>query len=486
VAGSISTSTSNNPLIPQFNIGGLASGLDTNSIIQSIMAVAQQPQQAIINQQTLEKTRQTDLQAIQSQVTTLQLAISQLMSPSTWTAQQQISSSDPSHITATGTNVPPGGFELTVQRLARAAQMTQTSAISTASADDQLQIQVGGGTTYNVDVASGDSLSTIASKINNQTGTALFASVVSGKLVLSSQTTGAANTISVTSTGSLAGDLGLSQTVTPRDAQFTVDGGAVQTSASNVVTTVASGLSLTLLGTTSSPVSVVVNTPGPNVAGVETAIQGFVTTYNQTVDMVNAKLNEQKVANPQTDADRAAGDLQGDPTLTSLLGSLRQAVSNIFTNGPAGFNAMSAIGLSTGAAVGTGTVTQASLNGDLTLDTTALETALNTNYTAVKQMFSNVTNNYGTEGMVQRLNGVMSGYIGTGGILNSSIAGETSLINELGDQKAMWDVRLNDKQAALRQQYTNMETALSQAQSQGSWLTSQIASLTNSKTSSSG
>ena len=485
MAGSISTSTSNNPLIPQFNIGGLASGLDTNSIISAVMAVAQQPQQAIINQQTLEKTRQSDLQTIRTQVTSLQLAISQLMTPSTWTAQQQISSSDPTHVTATGTNVPPGGFELSVTRLARAAQMTQTSSLTTAGADDQLQIQVGTGTTFNVNVTNGDSLATIASKINNQTGTAMFASVVSGKLVLSSQVTGAANTISVNSTGTLAGDLGLSQTVTPKDAQYTVDGGAVQSSASNVLTNVASGLSLTLLGTTSTPVSVVVNTPGPNVPAVETAIQNFVTTYNQTVDMITAKLNEQKVLSPQTDADRAAGDLQGDPSLTSLLSSLRQAVGNIFTNAPSGMNAMSTIGLSTGAAVGSGTITQQSLQGDLTLDTNALETALNTNYTAVKQMFSNVTNNYSTEGMVQRLNGVMSGYIGTGGILNSAIASEGSLINELGDQKAMWDVRLNDKQAALRQQYTAMETAMSQAQSQGQWLTGQIASLTKSSSSSS-
>jgi flagellar hook-associated protein 2 len=86
--------------------------------------------------------------------------------------------------------------------------------------------------------------------------------------------------------------------------------------------------------------------------------------------------------------------------------------------------------------------------------------------------------------MVQRLSGVFSGYVGTNGILNSSIASEQRLIDQLGDQKAMWDVRLNDKETALRTQYTNMETALSQAQSQGSWLASQIAGLTASQKSS--
>ena len=72
-------------------------------------------------------------------------------------------------------------------------------------------------------------------------------------------------------------------------------------------------------------------------------------------------------------------------------------------------------GLSTGAAVGTGSISQSSLQGDLTLDTTALSTALTTNFSDVKNLFSNVTNTYNTEGLVQRLNGVLNGYVGPAG-----------------------------------------------------------------------
>ena len=483
MSSTVSTTTTNNPLVPQFNIGGLASGLDTNSIISAEMAVEQVPQQQIINQETLEQTRQTDLQSIQAQLSLLSGAIATLISPSTWTTQQQVSSSDPTRITASGTGVPPGGFSLTVSQLARAAQLTQSTSLQSANADDTLTIQIGSGTAYNVSIASGDSLATIATKINTQTGTKLFASVVSNQLVLSSQVTGSANTIAVSSTGTLASDLGLTQTVSPQDAQYTVDGGATQTSASNVLTNVASGLSLTLLGTTSSPVSVTVNTPGPNTSAIESAIQSFVTTYNQTVDLINSKLTEKKVVNPQNDADRAAGDLEDDPTLMSIVSQLREAVTNIFPNAPSTMSTLASVGLSTGAAVGTGTVSQTSLNGDLTLDTTALESALNTNFAAVKTMFSNV-GTASTQGLAQRLNGVVGQFIGTNGIVNSRIASETTLINQLASEKAEWDVRLNQYEASLREKYTNMETAMQQAQSQGQWLNGQISGLSSSSSSS--
>ena len=479
MTGSISTSTANNPLIPTFNIGGLASGLDTNTIVQQLMSIEQIPQQRIINQQTLETTRQTDLQAIQTQLTTLSGQLSTLVDPSTWSTAQQITSSDPSHVTATGSGVPPGGFQLTVSQLARAQQLTQSTSLQTANGDDQLTIQVGSNSAFTVNVTAGQSLQTIAGSINQAAGTQVYASVVNSKLVLSSQVTGTANTISVTSSGggTLAADLGLTQTVTPQDAQYTVDGGSTQTSASNVVTSIASGLSVTLLGTTSGSVSVNVSTPGPNVDGVQKALEDFVTTYNATVDMISAKVNEQKVVNPQTDADRAKGDLQGDPSLVSLLSQLRNSVGDVFSNAPAGMKTLAQAGLSTGAAVGGGALSQASINGDLTLDTTALSTALTTNFSDVKALFSNVTNSYSSEGLVQRMNTVLNTYIGPSGVINSRITSESQMISDLAAQKAAWDVRLADKETALRAQYTNMETAMQQAQSQGQWLSGQVSGL---------
>jgi flagellar hook-associated protein 2 len=481
VSGSSSTPVTNFTTTQSgstFNISGLASGLDDSQIISELMSIAQQPQQNIINQTALETTRQSDLQAIQTQLGSLSVAVSQLVDPSTWSTSQQITSSDP-NVSATGGGVPPGGFQVSVQQLARAAQLTQTSSSSSAADDDQLTIQIGSNSAFNVNVKAGDSLQTIANSINSAAGTQAFASVVNSKLVLSSQITGAANTISVTSTGggTVAADLGLTQTVAPKDAVFTLDGGSQQTSASNTVTTIATGLSVTFLGTTNGTASVTVAQAGANSQGVADALDNFVTVYNQTIEMITNKVDEKKVANPTTDADRAMGDLAGDPSLTSLLGQLREALGSAFTGAPTGMTTLSQAGLSTGAAVGSGQLNQAALDGELTLDPNELATQLASQFQNVKNLFTNATGNYSSEGVAQRLNGILGSYTGTKGVLTGEISGESSLITSLNQQKADWDIRLADKQTALQTKFTAMETALSSLQSQGQWLSGQIAKL---------
>jgi flagellar capping protein FliD len=67
-----------------FNISGLASGIDDSQIIQELMSIASQPEVNIENQITLETTRQSDLQAIQTQLQSLSAAVSELVDPATW------------------------------------------------------------------------------------------------------------------------------------------------------------------------------------------------------------------------------------------------------------------------------------------------------------------------------------------------------------------------------------------------------------------
>src|SRR5262249_21158463 len=157
-------------------------------------------------------------------------------------------------------------------------------------------------------------------------------------------------------------------------------GGAPQTSSTNQITTIATGLTVTLKGVTASPASVTVAQSGANSDGVQDALKNFVSVYNDTVTAISNKLNEKKVANPQTDADRAQGDLSGNSSLSSLLNQLREGVTTAFAGAPAGLTTLSQAGLSTGAAVGTGTLNQNSIDGLLELDTDQLSTKLASNF----------------------------------------------------------------------------------------------------------
>ena len=56
--------------------------------------------------------------------------------------------------------------------------------LAAATTDDVLHIAVGSNSAVDVPIANGDSMQSIADKINAQNGSQVFASVVNGKVVL--------------------------------------------------------------------------------------------------------------------------------------------------------------------------------------------------------------------------------------------------------------------------------------------------------------
>ncbi len=85
-------------------------------------------------------------------------------------------------------------------------------------------------------------------------------------------------------------------------------------------------------------------------------------------------------------------------------------------------------------------------------------------------------------GIAQRLNAVAYTTLDpVAGTLTTAIAGRNSAIKTYNDQIANWDVRLKTRQDALQRQYANLEVMLGKLQSQSSWLSGQIASLSANK-----
>jgi len=471
---SVTASTSAAPL---FNIGGIASGLDTNTIIGQLLAIERQPEVRALQQQHIEEARQNALRDVNTRLTNLQTAIAGLRDVSTWGDVQSVTSSDAANLGVARTGgAAPGGYQVQVTQLARAHQVT-SAALASAADDDELHISVGSGTAVDVAVKAGDNLDTIAAKINSASGIQVYASVVSSKLVLSGKVTGSANTISVTSDSGLDTDLGFTQSLSARDAKYTVDGGAVQSSASNVVTAAIPGVTLTFKGVMASAASIVVGSPAPNTDVVQSKIQAFVDQYNSTVDFIYSKLKEQKVVNPTTDDDRAKGILKGDPGLESILTQLRGAIGNTFTGAQPDLNQLCLVGLSTGKTVGGGTISQDSIEGLLTLDSDKLSAMLTNRFSDVKKLFTNVTGTYDSEGLAQRLDDLIRPQVQTGGVLAGRIDSEGSAISDLKQRQKDIETRVALRETQLRAQFTAMETALSQSQSLMSQLSGQFAAL---------
>jgi flagellar hook-associated protein 2 len=465
---------------PLFNIGGLASGLDTNSIISQLLSIERQPEIALAQKQVVETARQNALRDVNTRLVNLKSAADSMRDVGTWADTQSVSSTDSTNLSVTRTGgAAAGGYQVQVSQLARAHQVTQSSSLAAATTDDVLHIKIGSNTGVDVNITNGDSVQSMADKINSTNGVQAYASVVNGQLVLSGKITGAANTIAVTSDNGTSTQLGFQQSLIARDATYSVDGGVLQTSASNTVTTAIPGVSMTFQGIMTSSASVTIGAPQPDTAAIQAKIQAFVDQYNSTVDFIHTKLTEQKVAKPQNDDDRGKGVLNGDPALESLLSNMRESVGDTFGNSPADMNQLGLAGLSTGGAVGSATLNQDSIEGLLTLDTGKLTTALMSRMSDVKALFTNTTGSYATEGLGQRLDDLITPQIQSGGVIASRIDGETRAISDLKQQQADIEIRVALKETHLRAQFTAMETAMSKAQSLSASIAGQLSALSN-------
>lgn len=475
-------------LLPTLNFGGLASGLDTNTIVSQLMAIEARPRVRLEQRERVELARQTALRDVETRLRNLKTAISGLRDVSTWGDVQTASSSDATKVGVRRVGgAAAGGYAIQVDALARAAQTTQGSALTTATSDDTLRIQVGTGTAVDVAVVGGDSIDEIAEKINGTSGTPVYASVVSGKLVLSGKTTGASETISVTDgvVGNgydLASDLGLAQTQAPQNADFWVDGVHYTNRSSNTVTDVLTGIELTLKTTTSgATVGVSIGAPGPDSEAIVQKVQAFIEQYNSTIEFVRAKLNEKVVPNATTDADRAKGVLRGDAGLQILLSRLRSSLMDGVTGLPSGLDQLSEVGLTTGATTGSSSIDPDAVAGKLSLDASLLREKLASSFGDVKLLFNNPTGVDATEGIAQRLEGQLDPWLtgdgSTASIISGRISAAQSAIDSLRDRQTEIDQRLALRERSLRAQFTAMETALQAAQSQGQWLAGQLANL---------
>jgi flagellar hook-associated protein 2 len=456
---------------PLLNIGGLASGLDTNSIVDQLMAIERQPRTRLDQQASLITARQSALADFQSRLRAVEAAAKDLRSVTLWSQQQSVATSDSTRLSAAivaGSGAGVGGYQLEVSQLANAAQ--RTYAFSSPAGAGTITIDG-----HDTSVAAGASIADIVSAINSDVNATVYAAATdSGTLVLSARRTGDTGTgfIAVTDgTGALTEDAAKAKQ--GRDALFTVDGVAGRSS-SNDVTNAVAGVRLTLRGVTtvSGPITVTVGAPAADADAIKDKLRAFVDVYNSTVDAIRARLDERSVPNATSDAERQKGMLNGDTTLTAILSQMRQAIYTPIGGLPAGMSSLADLGVSTGSA--SSTISRDALAGKLEIDDDVLDAALANNPSGVRDLLAGPANAGGWARAFER---IVHDADTTGGTIDVRITGADAELKRLQQSMADMDDRLALKEQTLRAQFTAMETALSQSQTQSSWLQGQLASL---------
>jgi flagellar hook-associated protein 2 len=468
-------------------VTGLASGLDTNAIVNALMAAQQQQVTNLTNQQSGLTAMNTQLTAIQTALTKVADDAQALGNPSLFAYTQTINSTNPTLVGATATSsngAVVGGYQVSVTQLASASQrtyqFTSPSSADTVTIDGQ-----------QISLAAGASAQDLVNAINSNQNATVWATVTASPtngpatVVLSDRATGQPDTPTDFINVSDPGGALTEQTQYAQagvDAEYTINGEATtQYSSSNTISGAAvtgtpnsttnsgatqtiPGVSLSLNGVTgSTPVTVTVGTPAPSTQNIQTAVQQFITDYNSAITTIQTQLTQ-----APSSTDPTQGTLFGDSDLQQLLSNMREQMDATLGGLTGSITSMLDIGVSTGAASGTGAPSQSAISGNLTLDVNALTQALTSNGSAVKSMLQSWSISFSF---------TVNNEAAPGGTISSRIQGDDTQINYLGTQISNLNAANAAKQQDLVNEFAQMEAALSSSQSTSSWLTSQIAAL---------
>jgi flagellar hook-associated protein 2 len=468
------------------NLTGMASGLDTDSIIQQLMAVEQQSVTQVQMKQVKVQAHKDALTALQTKMNAVKTAASALSDSSAWTTSQTTTSSDPTKVGAqliSGAGV--GGHTIQVDKLASSAQHGFSYAPSASAGSLTFYYgtdpNASTASKVTIQVSANEKPADIATAINANQNSPVYAAVVNDgtadRLVFSARKSGQSSDFTVDTSG-MAADAAMSEistysrTGTALNAQYKIDDDPTEhSSESNTIDNAIPGVRLTLTGTTTSPVSVSTTQSAIDQKGITTKVQALVDAYNSFIDLANTDISEKSVPNATTSDDLQKGTLFGDTSVLSMMSSLKSQMTQ-FVSG-LGLKSLADIGITVPAATG-GATTDDAKEGKLTFDSSKLTTALTADWTQVRDLFSGKGT---TKGFSSLISSYVDSQAGSNGMITNEMTSDDSSIKDFNDQIDDLNSKMNDEQTRMKAQFAAMETALSQSQSQQAWLTSQISSL---------
>jgi flagellar hook-associated protein 2 len=279
-------------------------------------------------------------------------------------------------LTSAGTTAAAGSHTIVVTSLAQTSSafsdvITNASDVLTGTLSIKIGSGSGPGTSVPID-SGGETLAQLSATINSGSygvTASVITSTAGSRLSLVSNTGGTAGLVTVTSglTDPSTSSTPVGFPVNPpgADAVLTVDG-LQTTSASNTVTGAIPGVTFQLL---SSPLDTQVQVLVTNDNNsIETQAQSLVTAYNKIVSDIKTQEGNDSTGTPEP--------LFGSPTLSLLQTQLSQAL--YATVGSGSISSLDQIGITS------------QEDGTLALDTSTLDSALNSNYSSVQGYFQNL------------------------------------------------------------------------------------------------
>ena len=441
--------------------GGLASGLDTGSIIQALLAVQARPIQLLEQQKAVEERKISLFGTLEGHVQALQDKAQEL-SGSNSLSSFTVGASNEGTALYSFTGTPPDGTH--TLEISSLAQADRHSFVGVADSDTTLYSGDFsfdyGGTTLSVTVA-GETLDGLAQEINDQLGDSVTASVVnvgtdatpSYQLVLAGDDTG--NDFQITNISTTTGLVYDQELTNASNAVAIVDGLQVERS-DNVFDGVIEGLTFTAQRTTTSEETFTISR---DIEATKDTLQEFIDAYNTVVNFINDQ-------NEYSEDDGAGGQLFGDSALTTIQRTISSALFDVdlgtVQNDTTGFSTLGLVGIDLGA------------DGTLSLDSDKFEAKLAEDADAIEALFSDPDT-----GAFAKLDTAISSLVdsttsSTGVEIDGLFDRRTNTLNgnidDYDDQIERLEYQLEKQEEALVLQFARLEEIISGLNAQGSFL----------------
>ena len=456
------------------SLDGLSSGLDTTSLITQLMTAEAAPQNLLKAQVAKTTNVITALQGLNSRMATLADTATAAAKAGSLDLYSATSSSTVLSVAvATGASV--GELQVVVSALAQ-AQVGVSAAMSAWPSPSTITVVGHSGTPLEITPAS-NSLDDVASAINSSSAGVTATKVASGvdgsgnklyRLQFSSTTTGADSAFTVyqgtaadVSAGTATNVLtapGSAVIKTAQNASVTLWKGTsveqVITSASNIFTDLLPGVTVTASAVSTAPVDITVSRDDTKITAVA---KGLVDAISSAFVLIAAQTAVTTTTDASGKTTTAAGVFAGDGNIRDIrLKTLDAASAPINGRSPSEYGIV------------------LTRTGTITFDPDKFAAALAADPKTVMAAVQRIATRLGAAATA-----ASDKYTGT---LTNKITGDQSQVKSLGDQVSAWDIRLASRKSTLQRTYSAMEVLLSNMKAQSSALTSQLSTLSTTRT----
>lgn len=439
------------------SFGGLATGLDTGSIVSQLVELKRIPIYRLEDRKKGFQNQISALSGLKAKLTALQEASKTLDSAREFSSLKS-TSSDEDYVTVdASSDAAPGSYDIRVLSLAQTQKDVSQGydSLNDSVGTGILSFTVNGETT-DLNLVGYTSVESLAGLINDNVD-GMSASIINDgsenggyRLVISGEEAGSAGAFTVDASGISGGSTPIFTNSQPAlDASLEVDGIPI-TATSNNSDEIISGLTINLLDISVNEDTELDKTIHINVGidteGMAEKVKGFVDAYNDMFSFIEEQGG-------------AEGDLRSNPTLRAVASRIENIFSSSLSGGLGDITHFSQIGIS-----------RSSGSRQLTFNEEDFLEALDDDFSGVRDLFIEREGNLGKTYLIDTAIENMTDSID--GLFKISTDSLNKKIEYTDQGIERYERSVAAYQLTMERKFTAMEMMVSQLQAQGSYLSS--------------